>query len=167
MHCFILKKWLHPHQNSFVSMRISSRISMYTCALIVEVKIAISSGSLNDMLFYIMDDLENLLVSIIFICFIWMVSNKSFSIWKMQILDSPLNIIFILSSTYHDCLSLDHFDLIFFCLHFSVEFYWAFLYVNYIPFRWFLTVLSQTLFQPICLVVYCLFSRHSALNFLC
>ena len=55
-------------------MRKLSKISMYTSALIVEVMVAISPGSISDMQLHLMNDLGNLLVffkTVFFIGFIW------------------------------------------------------------------------------------------------
>ena len=81
------KKRLSPNQFPSYRMRKISSISIYTCAVIVKVMIAISPCHLNNMKPHIINDLGNLLVFFILIYLIWM-TDKNFSIIALANVDS-------------------------------------------------------------------------------
>ena len=131
--------------------------------------------TLNDMQSYIMNDLGNLFVyfrkSSQYVSFERRLTKVLASWpWPIKTLDLTLNITFIQLFTRHNCFSLAHFNLIFFCLRVIGNFRLVLLYVNVISFSWFRTVVSQTLIIAsiqlffIWFVVHSIFSMPIALS---
>ena len=101
------------------------RISMYTCALIVETMIAISPGLFNNMQPTPYHEWHEKFTFFLFFLFECPLTKiLATLLWSMQILDLSLNITFIQLSTCHDCFSFAHFNFIFFHLYwFLFDFY--------------------------------------------
>ena len=115
---------------------------IYICALIAVIMIAISCSPLNDRR-------ANNINDYLFVFFWHLYGSFKRRRTKypsaFQTLDSSFNTTFISLSICHDCFSFTHFNLIFFSWCIRAVFCLAFLYVNPILFRRFLTVLSHKL----------------------
>lgn len=141
---------LHLHQSNFLSMgmRNLSRISMETCALIVEGMSVISSDTLNVMQHFVVNDSGIDLFSSCshFIYFILNCNKQALASppWQLQNFDSTLNITFIQSFKHHLSFLFRPFS-----PHFILSVSLCWFSIGFSPFKSHLiqlfTILSQTL----------------------
>ena len=109
------------NQLSIDVMRKWPRISMYTCALIVEVMIAISPGPITP--YYLTREFYSFFFqSSLYVSFERYLTEVPAADCPMPILDLSLNITFVQFSTHYHCFYIAHFNLIFFCRCVTIDF---------------------------------------------